>query len=164
MVNGLYLHSAFLDFLTKALLHHCHIHPFTQHIFFYIDAHYTPTCTDDTQLGGNLQFGILPKDTLTHGLEELGIKPPPFQSVGNRSVTWATAIGVLWCPQCRTMYLLTSNLTHNCLFYKARYNKDITAIRDINWGNMNNLFMVPIDRKTYFQLQNDQQLTSSFLI
>ena len=30
---------------------------------------------------GAIQFSILPKDTLTHGLEEPGIKPPIFRLV-----------------------------------------------------------------------------------
>ena len=67
----------------KALLYYSHINT-------YIDAHDTPTYSM-TCIWNNLAISILTKNTSTCGLEEPGIKPPPFQLEGNSSATWATA-------------------------------------------------------------------------
>ncbi len=70
-VNGLYLYSTFLVFLTtlstlqqKSAFTHSHTHIHT-HTFTH-------------QWGSNLGFSILPKDTSKCRPEEPGIKPPTF--------------------------------------------------------------------------------------
>ena len=41
----------------------------------------THSCTVGTAIGSNFGLSILPKDTSTYGLDELGIEPPIFRLV-----------------------------------------------------------------------------------
>lgn len=116
MVNGLHLDSAFLVFWPLSVLlqyklafTHLHIPTYTKGRGFY-RAKYQPAHQEHTHkhshthgraIRRNLGFNVLPKDTSTHGLEELGIDPQ------TRSSSWATASPTLFKRSTWFLTLLT---------------------------------------------------------